>query len=203
MTRVKICGITNLADARHAVESGADALGFIFAVSPRQVTPDTVRRIVEELPPWIAAVGVFVDEKPEKVRRISESCRLTDIQLHGSESAAVARTLMRDVRVIKAFRVGPGFEADVAAKYEADAFLFDSRIEGLAGGTGKTFDWDLVRRRFDRPMIVSGGLNAKNVGKAIRLLKPFGVDTSSGVERAPGKKDPKLVEEFIRHAKRA
>ncbi|MGH7198942.1 MAG: phosphoribosylanthranilate isomerase [Candidatus Omnitrophota bacterium] len=201
MVRVKVCGITNLRDAVTAVEAGADALGFVFAPSPRRVTPARARKIIRAVGPWVASVGVFVNEKVEKVRRVALFCGLSAVQLHGDESAPYAKKLS-PLKVIKAFRVSkPGDLRGIEA-YDADAYLFDTKVEGLYGGTGKRFDWRILKRRkLTKPVILSGGLNPKNVRQAVRERRPYGVDVSSGVERSPGKKDARLVREFIRRAK--
>jgi len=184
-----------------AVEAGADALGFVFAQSPRRVTPAQARKIVLAVGPWITTVGVFVNEKLEKVRQIASFCGLSAVQLHGDESAAYAKKLA-PLKVIKVFRVsGPQDLRDVG-RYGTTAYLFDTKVKGLHGGTGKSFDWKILKKlRTGKPVILSGGLGPKNVDRALRVFHPYGVDVSSGVEKAPGKKDAKLVREFIRRAK--
>ncbi len=204
MVRVKICGITNLADAKVAVEAGADALGFVFAKSPRRVTPDRARAIVSALGPWVATVGVFVNEAPDRVRRIAERCGLTAVQLHGSETPASLKKFA-PLRTIKTFHVDDTFSASVSRPYEAaSGFLLDTRVGNRLGGTGMRFDWAAASDRvrgMRRPVIISGGLTPDNVREAVRVFSPYGVDVSSGVERSPGKKDPQLVKEFIRNAR--
>ncbi len=203
MVRVKICGITNAKDAEDAVSFGADALGFIFAKSPRRIAPAEARKIIKTLGPWVAAVGVFVNESPEKIKRIASFCGLSVIQLHGDESPADVKKLS-DFKLIKAFRVGEGFDFSFLRKYAVDAFLFDTKIEGLFGGSGRKFDWNVLKsKKMGKPLILSGGLDPSNVRKAVSLLFPYGVDVSSGVERSPGKKDSEKVKEFIRNAKKA
>lgn len=202
MVRVKICGITNLADARHAAECGADALGFIFAESPRRVDVRTALKIVREIGPWVATVGVFVDEHAARIRQIVKTCGLTAVQLHGKESPAAARQLT-GLKRIKAFRAGAGVDWKKINTYPAEAFLFDTSVGGRFGGTGQSFNWALLKKRpFTRPLIVSGGLGPSNVREAVRMLTPYGVDASSALERSPGKKDPRLVKEFIQNAKK-
>ena len=201
MTRVKICGITSLKDAEYAVRCGADALGFVFAKSPRQIQVRDAKKIIGSLGPWVACVGVFVNEKAKEILRIASECRLSAAQLHGDEGPDTLRSLA-SLRVIKAFRVGGDFDVKVFRKFPADAFLFDAKMEGAAGGTGKRFDWNILKGRLPRgPFIISGGLDPKNVREAVRFFRPYGVDVSSGVESAPGKKDPRLVKEFIQNAK--
>jgi phosphoribosylanthranilate isomerase len=203
MTRVKICGITTAEDAAGAVEAGADALGFVFVPgTPRCIRPERAALIIAALPPLAAAVGVFVDQPLEEVLAIVNTCRLGAVQLHGEEPAAYARRL--PVRVIKAIRVREAESLDGLAGYPAQAFLLDSFVEGQAGGTGITFPWALARgaTRHGR-IILSGGLRPETVAEAVRTVRPYGVDVSSGVERRPGQKDPEKVREFIaavRHA---
>ena len=202
MTRVKICGITNLADAEHALSCGADALGFVFAKSPRQIRPDHVQKIIRAMGPWAAAIGVFVNENAQKVRRIASECGLSAVQLHGDEDEGYLKSL-GSLRIIKAFRVGDDFDPKGLKKNSADAYLFDAKVKSSRGGTGCRFDWNILgRRSLGKPFIISGGLNPRNVREAVCFFKPYGVDVSSGVESAPGKKDPKLVKEFIINAKK-
>ena len=203
MVRVKICGITNAADARHAVRSGADALGFVFAKSPRRVSAETARKITGSIPADSATVGVFVDEPAERLLRIAERCRLTVVQLHGDEKPSLARRLQKNgLQVLKALRVGAQDDLDRMDDWPADALLFDTSASGRFGGTGRTFDWGLLAgRRIRLPWFVSGGLNPGNVKKLLSALQPYGVDVSSGVEISPGKKSAALVREFIKNAK--
>ena len=214
MTWVKICGITNLEDALHAVEAGADALGFVFyEKSPRKAEVGTAREIIRELPDDIEKVGVFVDHEPEQVREIVLQTGLTTVQLHGkrlldrvwSEKLPVEQSL----GVRKMIPVIPGDSLkdrgvliSEGAHDKVFALLFDSQSNGNMGGTGTTFDWRGTRAMVQVislkiPVIVAGGLTALNVAEAIRLLQPFGVDVSSGVEARPGKKDPAKVNAFI------
>ncbi len=201
VVRVKVCGITNVRDAMTAVDAGADALGFVFAPSPRRVAPAQALEIIRGVGPWIATVGVFVNEKLKNVKRIASFCGLSAVQLHGNESAAYVKQLA-PLKVIKAFRVLEARDLRAVRGYDADAYLFDTKIKGLYGGTGQSFDWKILKSlKISRPVILSGGLDPKNVSRALRVLRPYGVDVSSGVEKAPGKKDAKLVREFIRRAK--
>jgi len=214
MTWVKICGITNLEDALQSVEAGADALGFVlYAKSPRKAGVETTREIIRELPGDIEKVGVFVDHEPEQVREIVLQTGLTTVQLHGkqlldrvwSEKLSVEQSL----GVRKMIPVIPGDSLkdrgvliSEGAPDKVFALLFDSQSNGNMGGTGATFDWRGTRAMVQVislkiPVIVAGGLNALNVAEAIRLLQPFGVDVSSGVEARPGKKDPAKVHAFI------
>lgn len=203
MTKVKICGITNLKDAEIALEAGADALGFVFATSPRQISAQEAAKIIKKTGPWTASVGVFVNETSEKITQIVLECGLSAVQLHGDESPLLTKRLS-SFKVIKAFRVGKDFKTSETRGYSAQAYLFDTKVKDLFGGSGKSFDWKILKnKKWDKPIILSGGLHPKNVNEAIRLLKPYGVDVSSGVERSAGKKDSKLVKEFIRNAKKA
>ncbi len=202
MTKVKICGITSPGDAAFAVECGADAIGFVFADSPRRVSVRIAREISRAVGPWVATVGVFVNENAKNILQIASECRLSAIQLHGDESASFAGSLT-GCRVIKAFRIADQTDLKGVQDYKADAYLFDTRVTGAYGGSGKSFDWKILRSAsVSKPYILSGGLNPKNIRTAIQMLKPYGVDASSGLEKSPGKKDPKLVKEFIRNAKK-
>jgi phosphoribosylanthranilate isomerase len=203
MTRVKICGITTVEDATDAVEAGVDALGFIFAPgTPRAVPPDTVQRIVATLPPFIATVGVFVDRPLQELLEIATRCRLQAIQLHGEESAELARSL--PVKVIKAIRVKDAESLRPIATYPAHAFLLDAFVEGKPGGTGSVLPWDLATQvKGPARIILSGGLRPDSVDQAVRLVRPYAVDVSSGVEMRPGRKDRQKVREFIAAVRRA
>jgi phosphoribosylanthranilate isomerase len=199
MVRVKICGITHLADALLAAELGAHALGFIFyAKSPRSIRPAEARAIIRRLPPFVATVGVFVDEEAAAVREIAAAAGLDWLQLHGSESPDYCRSLGR--RVIKGFRIrGP--ESLLALpdyRDAAQALLLDTYKPGLPGGTGETFDWDLARRAQQHgPIILAGGLTPDNVARAVAAARPAAVDVASGVEAAPGKKDHEKLRRFF------
>jgi len=203
VTRVKVCGITRRKDALRAVELGADALGFIFyPKSPRYIPPEKAAEIIRSLPPFVASVGVFVDASVREIRSAVRTCLLSAAQLHGMESPAYCREI--SVKVIKAFRVQGNRLPRGISRYAVDALLLDTFQSGVHGGTGKVFDWDVARRagRYGK-IILAGGLNAGNVREAVESVRPFAVDVSSGVETAPGKKDPKLLEEFFRQVNRA
>jgi phosphoribosylanthranilate isomerase len=203
VTRVKICGITSAEDARVAVEAGADALGFVFVPgTPRFVPPEVAERIVGGLPPFVTAVGVFVDQPLDEVLGISTRCGLHAVQLHGDEPEEFSRRL--PLTVIKALRVRDSESLRPIATYPAHAFLLDAFVEGQAGGTGSPVSWDLASQATGHALIIlSGGLRPENVGQAIRRVRPYGVDVSSGVEEAPGRKDHKKVREFIAAVRRA
>jgi len=203
VTKVKICGITNLDDARAACEAGADALGFVFAPEAkkrnRYIAPEDARRIIEKLPPFVTTVAVCVNEPPE---RLLEYLSFVDcVQLSGDETCEACRAV--GPRAIKAFRVGAEFQPESMLAYPAVAYLLDAYAPGAHGGTGQTCDWALARRAVEmgRPLILAGGLTPDNVAEAVRTVRPYAVDTSGGVESAPGKKDHERICSFIRNAK--
>ena len=197
---VKICGITSEADALLAVGLGADALGFVFAPSPRQVAPAVVADIVKRLPHGVLTVGVFRNEAPQRVVEIVNTIGLGAAQLHGHETAEECRWVRQRLRcTIKAFAAGDRTIGRFA-EFGADFLL----IDGPSPGSGEVFDWRLGEGVVDPGrLIVSGGLHPDNVAQAIWHLRPFGVDVSSGVESAPGRKDPTKLREFIRNARQA
>lgn len=197
--RVKICGIKDEGTALKAVESGADALGFVFAPGPRQVSRELVRSICATLPPFVSRVGVFVNESPEKVEETAVYCGLDFVQLHGEETPDYCRSIK--YRVIKAIRVRDRSCLAHLDSYPCAAVLLDTYVPGLKGGTGRCFDWRLARQQpLSRPLIVAGGLNPENVRDAIAALRPYAVDVSGGVESF-GKKDIKKISLFIQRAK--
>lgn len=198
-TRIKICGITRLADALHAVALGADALGFIFAPrSPRRVAPEAARAIVAALPPFVTPVAVVVNETPEAVRALLEATGCRVAQLHGDESPEYLREL--GVPAIKALPIWTPDDLAPAARYPAArAILLDTRVDGAFGGTGRPFDWSIARAicADSRPIILAGGLTVENVAEAVRVAEPYAVDVSSGIEVSPGVKDPARMAAFI------
>ncbi|RUM44462.1 MAG: phosphoribosylanthranilate isomerase [Desulfurobacterium sp.] len=207
MVKVKICGLTGLKDALYALEAGADALGFIiYEGSKRFIKVTDVRHITSQLPPFVTKVGVFVNEDPRKVLEILSYAHLDLAQLHGEEPPEVCNYIGAN-RVIKVFRLKSLDEVEKIRPYigKVRAILLDTFSEDSYGGTGKTFNWDIakaVKEKFPEvPLILSGGLNPENVASAVKEVKPFAVDVSSGVEESPGKKDPKKVEAFIKAAK--
>jgi phosphoribosylanthranilate isomerase len=196
---VKVCGITSEEDALLAIAMGADALGFIFAPSPRQIAPGRVADIVKRLPPEILTVGVFQDEAAQRVVDIVGHAGLKGAQLHGHESADVTKWVAERVYTIKAFIAGERAIADGAA-YGARAILIDAP----SPGTGRMFDWKLADGAPPGvPLLLAGGLNTENVADAIAAVHPWGVDVNTGVEAAPGKKDPRKLHSFIAAAKAA
>jgi phosphoribosylanthranilate isomerase len=199
--KVKICGITNWADARRAADAGADFLGFNFyRKSPRYVAPARARKIVRRLPKHVAAVGVFVNEREEKILQIARAVGLDYLQLHGEETPESASRLARFFPVIKAARVGNGFHPAQLAKFRrVRAVLLDGFAPVLPGGTGKTFDWRIARTAgSNRRIFLAGGLVPKNIVEAIRVARPYAVDICSGVESRPGKKDPEKMDALMR-----
>ena len=199
MIRIKICGITNLEDALLAAELGADALGFIFySKSPRKVEPETAREIIAHLPPFVTAVGVFVDEDAGVVQDLAAKVGLDWVQLHGQESPDYCRSLGR--RVIKGFRIRDENSLMELEPYRdaVQALLLDTYKPGQVGGTGEVFDWHLAReaQKCGR-IILAGGLTAENVAQAIAIALPAAVDAASGTEAAPGKKDPEKLRAFL------
>jgi phosphoribosylanthranilate isomerase len=202
--KVKICGITNIDDAMASVDFGADALGFVFFKgSPRYISPDAAALIIKQLPPFITTIGVFVDEKPEKVEKIINQTCIHIVQLHGNEPPELCN-ISRNL--IKAIRVKSLESLEPLNKYKERvcAFLLDTFTPDILGGTGQIFNWDIAiyAKQFGR-IILAGGLNHDNIIKAIRRVKPYGVDVSSGVESKKGKKDHKKLKLFIEKAKGA
>jgi phosphoribosylanthranilate isomerase len=197
MVKVKICGITSLADARAAIDAGADALGFVFYDrSPRYVSPQKAAAIIAGLPPFVQTVGLFVDEEVERVNWTADFCGLDLVQLHGAEPAAYCPDVNR--RVIKAFRVKDAGSLQGIDGYPVAGYLLDAWSPHAPGGTGLTFDWQLARQAAGaRPIILAGGLTPDNVAAAIAQVKPYAVDVSSGVEAAPGQKDHRKINAFI------
>jgi phosphoribosylanthranilate isomerase len=203
--QVKICGITECGDALRAVELGAGALGFIFAPSPRRILPQEARRIIRALPPFVKSVGVFVNEEIKAIREHINYCGLDLVQLHGDEPPEFCRELMP--YAIKALRIKDGSSRPMCAAYRAKvrALLLDTYAEDKAGGTGKTFDWQLALKikAAGIPVILSGGLGPSNVEAAIRKVRPYAVDVNSGVEERPGKKSYGLMKELMKRVRRS
>lgn len=203
--RVKICGITVLDDGLCAAEAGADALGFNFwGPSPRCVEPDAVRLLGEMLPSHVVKVGVFVDATADEIKSVVDRARLDMAQLHGNESPSLCAEVRERCIVIKAFRMKDASVLSTMKAYDVEMFLLDAFVKDSPGGTGKTFDWDLairVRRELARPVAISGGLTAGNVGEAIQRVQPHMVDVSSGVESSPGKKDHDKIRAFMKAAR--
>jgi phosphoribosylanthranilate isomerase len=201
---VKICGITRLDDARVAVEAGADALGFVFwEKSPRHIEISQAAAIIRELPPMIVKVGVFVDPDEALVLRAISEAGVNLLQFHGSEPAEFCTQF--GLMSMKAFRVKDEHSLDGMEEYGTQAYLLDAYSPGAPGGTGERFNWDLAvrARRLGKPVFLAGGLTPANVAEAVRAVNPYGVDVSSGVEAAPGRKDHSKITAFISAAKSA
>jgi phosphoribosylanthranilate isomerase len=202
MTRIKICGITRAEDALVVARSGADAIGFVFYnKSPRYVTPQQVAKLVRTVPPFITLVGLFVNPSDEYVRDVLAQVPLDVLQFHGEETPEFCGQFGK--HYLKAIRVKAGVDlVECAARYAgAQGLLLDAYVEGTQGGTGESFDWALIPHNLPLPVILSGGLHAGNVAAAIRRVRPYAVDVSSGVEAAKGIKDAAKVAAFIKEVK--
>jgi phosphoribosylanthranilate isomerase len=200
--KVKICGITNLPDGMAAAEAGADALGFVFCdQSPRRISVEAAAGLIRQLPPFVLKVGVFVNAPEDLVVQAVRECGLSVLQFHGDEPPEYC--LQFGVMSMKAFRIRDAASLEALLNYHTDAWLLDAYSPGKPGGTGETFNWDLALKARDwgRPIFLAGGLNPENVGGAVRRARPYGVDVSSGVEVAPGRKDHAKVRAFIQAAK--
>ncbi|MDD5027852.1 MAG: phosphoribosylanthranilate isomerase [Candidatus Omnitrophica bacterium] len=199
MIKVKICGITNLEDALAALFNGADAIGFVFYKnSPRCLEPLKARNISRILPKNILRAGVFVNAPENKVKKIAKLCNLDILQFHGNESCGYCGKF-KGYKVVKAFRVGKEIDLAGIKKYKVYGYLFDTFSKNQAGGTGKKFNWNLLKNidKISGQVFLSGGLNSRNVKSALKKLHPDWVDVSSSVESRPGKKDHKKVRRFI------
>ena len=197
-TRVKICGITRVEDALACAELGADAIGLVFyAASPRNVTIDQAAKIIAALPPFVTVVGLFVDAKPNFIQKILNNITLDVLQFHGDETPA--QCAQYNLPYMKAVRVKPEtnllqYCIDYAS---AQALLLDAYIDGIHGGTGLTFDWNLIPKNLPKPIVLAGGLTTNNVVDAIHQTKPYAIDVSGGVERAKGIKDAHKITMFM------
>jgi phosphoribosylanthranilate isomerase len=203
--RVKICGITNIEDAVAAVDAGADALGFMFfAQSKRNIPFERAAEIIQKLPPFIAKAGVFVNASEEFIRRAVTDTGIDTLQLHGEEPPEFCAKLS-PLKIVKAFRVHDRSTLAECHQYREHAWLLDSYVDGVHGGTGAVFDWDVAveATKLSRMVILAGGLKPETVADAMRKVRPFAVDVSSGVESSPGKKDHAKLRHFIQGAKAA
>jgi phosphoribosylanthranilate isomerase len=196
---VKICGITECEDALTAVGLGAGALGFVFAPSPRRILPEKARCIISAIPPFVKTVGVFVNEEAATIRELINYCGLDLVQLHGDEPPDFCRALMPCT--IKAVRIKDDSGPPMCAAYQTNvrALLLDTYVKDKAGGTGKTFDWQLAIKIKEAgiPVILSGGLGPANIEEAVRVVRPYAVDVNSGVEERPGKKSYRMMKELM------
>lgn len=207
MTKIKICGITRTEDALNACRAGVDALGFNFsASSPRSVAPDIAKRIIASLPPLVTPVGIFVEQSPEEISELCRYCGLVVAQLHADTYTPELTLAVQDAQVIRVFRPGPGFTIDEVRSFTdrtgCHAFLFDAYNPAMAGGTGETIESSMAVRLFEQTRdfawaLLAGGLRPDNVAEAVKLVRPWGVDTASGVESSPGVKDPAKMAAFI------
>jgi len=201
MVRVKVCGITNAVDALQAVELGADALGFIFYKgSKRYIDPRDAHRIISSLPPFISSVGVFVNQTVPEIKGVVETSGVDRVQLHGDETPEFCAML--PYKLIKAVRVKDTVNSDQVELYPVRAILFDKHTDEMYGGTGTSFDWGVLKGiNISKKVILSGGLTPENVSRAIEIVKPYGVDVSTGVEDSPGKKNHMKMRKFIEAVK--
>jgi len=206
--RIKMCGTTSLHDAMAAVTAGVDSLGFIFyEKSPRNIDPEEARLIIEQLPPFVDTVGVFVDRDREEVEEIIRYCRLGYAQLHGKESPKYCERLARfapPCQVLKALRIGDHTRAEDIEPYHehVKGFVLDTYQKDMVGGTGKSFDWSLIKRlNLKKTWILAGGLEVDNVAEAVEAVSPYGLDVNSGVEKRPGEKDHLLIRRFVRRVR--
>lgn len=204
MTRIKCCGMTRVGDALLAAQLGADAIGLVFtARSKRQVTLAQAREIVAALPPLVASVALFMDDEASLVRQVLDAVRPTLLQFHGNEGDAWCAQFGQPF--LKAVAMGEGAAALPRLQQypHATGLLLDGHAAGAVGGSGQTFDWSLLPRGLAQPLILAGGLHADNVGEAVRAVRPWAVDVASGVESAPGIKDPARLQAFIRAVRAA
>ena len=202
MTRIKICGLTRVQDVQAVANSGADALGLVFyEKSPRHVATAQAAQLARSVPPFVTVVGLFVNPAPEYVREVLAQVALDVLQFHGDETPEFCAQFGKPW--LKAIRVKPGVNlVECAARYAgAQGLLLDAYVEGTPGGTGESFDWALIPRDLPLPVILSGGLHPGNVAEAVRQVRPYAVDVSSGVEAAKGIKDAAKVDAFIKEVK--
>jgi phosphoribosylanthranilate isomerase len=203
--QIKICGIANARDANASVELGAQMIGLNFyAQSPRCIQPKVARQIVDALPANIHAVGIFVDGNAEDIRKTANIAGVRCVQLHGNFSPEIARELTGEFRVIRVFSTHPRFRPEDVSRFSHCDVLVDAHHPDLRGGTGRTCNWPAARATlaFTRFLILSGGLNAQNIGRAIKAVTPHAVDVCSGVEKAPGVKDHRAIENFVAAVRR-
>jgi phosphoribosylanthranilate isomerase len=202
-TRIKICGIREALHGVLAADAGADAIGLVFyRESPRFVTPGAAANVVAILPPFVTSVGLFVDADEGKIHDTLKTVRLDCLQFHGDETPEFCASF--GIPYVRAVSMKPGVDLlEYAGRFSsARALLLDAHVPGIPGGTGQTFNWSAIPRDLPMPVILSGGLSAENVGAAIKLVRPWAVDVSSGVEASRGSKDPKKIVEFIRRVQR-
>ncbi len=204
MTFIKICGITNIDDARAAIDAGADALGFNFyPPSPRYISPEDARELIEQLPDSVLTVGVFVNEGTESLKNIAARAGIAAVQLHGDESPRYSRELAASYEVIKVLAVAGDFNPQVAQAYEVQAIMLDTRHKTLRGGTGRAFDWSVASQvnQLVPKLFLAGGLSPENIEEAIELVRPFAVDACSALEDSPGRKNRQRMRAFVEKAR--
>ncbi len=204
MTLIKICGITNFEDAQAAVAAGADALGFNFyKPSPRYITPQNAREIIQQLPASILTVGILVDESLKSARSIANQTGIAALQLHGDESPDYCRELARDHCVIKTLAVSGDFNVHLTQAYKVDAIMLDTRDKSLRGGTGRAFDWTVAKQVSELvpKLFLAGGLSPENIQEAIETVRPYAVDACSALEDAPGRKNHERIRAFVNIAR--
>ena len=205
MTKVKVCGNTNIEDVKLAISLGADYLGFIFAESKRRIEPPAAATIMKAVPDFKNFVGVFVNQSKKEVEKIVKDLGIKILQFHGDETALYCRHFTKQgFQVIKTFRIKDAMSLKRIDEYDVTAFLFDTYHKDSAGGTGVPFDWNLIEKHpyVQEKLFLAGGLNPDNLADAIAKIHPYAVDVASGVEKSPGKKDPVLLERFILIAKK-
>ena len=205
MTRIKICGITNLDDGLEAIAAGVDALGFVFVPNtPRYITPSQAKSIIKQLPPFVTNVGLFVDSKLGEIEDTINHCKLDAVQLHGNEPPEICSHIRLQTKIIKSFHVKNESQVlkNKIDNYRVDAYLLDTFIKGKSGGTGQTFDWRIAEGLGPR-IILAGGLTPNNIRTAITQVQPYGVDVSSGIEKSPGKKDTGKIYAFVDQVRQA
>lgn len=196
---IKICGITNMEDALFAAELNVWALGFVFAQSPRRISMEVAKDIIKHLPPYITRVGVFVNDNIANIEKIVNFCKLDIVQLHGDETPKDCLDIKAFAKVMKAFRIKDEDSLREISNYDVALYLLDTYSNEVYGGTGKTFNWDLVTeaKRYVEKIVLSGGLSLENIIEAIKKVEPYAVDISSGVEASPGKKDKDLIKNLV------
>jgi phosphoribosylanthranilate isomerase len=204
MTFIKICGITNVDDARVAIDAGTDALGFNFyQPSPRYISPENAREIIEQLPDSVLTVGVFVNEDTDSLKNIAAQAGIAAVQLHGDESPRYCRELAATYEVIKVLAVSDDFDPQAAQVYEVQAIMLDTRDKTLRGGTGRAFDWSVASQvnQLVPKLFLAGGLSPENIEEAIEMVNPFAVDACSSLEDSPGRKNEQRMRAFVEKAR--
>lgn len=197
-TRVKYCGFTRPRDVEAAIAAGVDAIGLNVARGPRRIAADRAAVLAAQCPPYVTAVLLTVDADEATILDLLRTTRCTAVQLHGDETPELAERLRRRVPVTKAFAIASFADLAVIRGYPADSYLLDTKVPGQAGGTGQAWDWSLLTGLdLGAPIVLAGGLTAANVATAIAAVRPYAVDTASGIEDAPGHKDPTLIAAFL------